>query len=76
MLIAAIDAGPGSGGLDPDGGRTALADVAQGGYTAHSVVIDTANRELRVFVAPDPDTLALEAEPNVYDLDELFGGLP
>lgn len=75
-LIAALDAAPGQGGLDGDGGRTALIDVAQGGYTAHSVLFDTANRELRVFVAPDPDTMALAAEPNVIDLDELFGGLP
>lgn len=75
-LIAAIDAAPNAGGLNPDLGRTALVNVAQGGYTAHSILIDTANRELRVFVAPDPNTMALEAEPNVIDLDELFGGLP
>ncbi|MFZ5476169.1 MAG: hypothetical protein ACOZNI_05285 [Myxococcota bacterium] len=62
------------GGLDADSGRVALAGVARrrDGLTAHSIVIDTAARELRVFVAPDPTTPAPDVEPVVLGLDALF----
>jgi len=70
-LVAGIEAAAGSGGLDADGAH-ALIDSVANGYTAHSVVIDAANRQLRIFVAPTPGTPATDAPPHVIDLDALF----
>jgi hypothetical protein len=56
----------------------ALLDAVKNGYfgiTAHSIVLDTANRELQLYVAPRFDTSATETEPTVFDLDQVFGRL-
>jgi hypothetical protein len=70
-LVAGIDAGVAAGGLDADGALALIGEVANE-YTAHTVVIDSAHREFRVYVAPVPGTPAPEATPSVLDLDQLF----
>lgn len=65
-------------GIQPDDGRGFLRGVqlASGGLTVHSVLLDTKNRNWSIFVTPDAVTPAPDAEPDVLNLDELFGGLP
>jgi len=70
-LAAGIGAATGNGGLDADAAH-ALIDQVANQYTAHSVVIDAAARELRIFVAPTPGTPATDAPPHVIDLDAIF----
>lgn len=67
-----------SNNLNIDHGRDLLAHVerAQDGLTVHSVLIDTQNRTLEVFVTPDAVTPAPDAEPFIVNLDQLFDGLP
>lgn len=67
-----------AGGVDVAAGLGLLKSVERDhdGVTVHSVIIDSANRSLEVFVAPDPATAAPEDDPVIYDLDQLFGGLP
>jgi hypothetical protein len=72
-LIGGIDASVATGGLDAAGAHDLIASVANG-YTAHSVVVDSAAGELWVFVAPEPGTPATDAEPHVVDLATLFDG--
>jgi hypothetical protein len=77
-LRAAIDAGAAQGGIDLEAGRTMLATVKNGysGITTHSILLDTANRELQLFVAPDADDAAPDFDPVSIDLDALFDKLP
>ena len=70
-LIAGIDASIATGGLDADGAHGLIASVANG-YTAHSVIVDSAAGELWVYVAPQPGTPATDADPHVIDLAVLF----
>ncbi len=70
-LLTGIDASVAAGGLDADGAHALIAQVANG-YTAHSVVVDSAAGVLRVYVAPEPGTPATDAEPHVIDLTALF----
>ncbi len=72
-LIDGIDAAVATGGLDADGAHALIAQVANP-YTAHSVVVDAAASELRIFVAPEPGTPATDATPHVIDLSEAFEG--
>lgn len=74
-LQAGIDGAVASGGLDAAGARALIGEVANG-YTAHTVVIDGANRELQVYVPDEPGTPAPEVEPVVLDLDTLWDGMP
>lgn len=62
--------------VDTEAGRGFLQDVArdQDGITAHSVVFDMANHSLDLYVAPDPATPAVDAEPVHLDLDAIFAG--
>ena len=73
-----IDAAAAVGGVTAADARPMLQAVENGysGITAHSIVIDTANRTLEVFVAPDAVTAAVETEGYTVDLDELFSELP
>lgn len=78
-LRADIDAFEASnGGVEAANGRGMLEAVENGysGITAHSIVVDTANRQLQLFVAATSTSPAPESEPITYDLDVLFGGLP
>lgn len=77
-LQTAVASGEAAGGLDATGAPTLLRAVERDhdGVTAHSVVIDAANRSIQVFVADDPDTPAPDSAPVTYDLDDLFAGLP
>jgi hypothetical protein len=70
-LIAGIDASAGAGGLDADGALALIGEVANE-YTAHTVVIDAAAAELRIYVAPETGTPATEATPHVIDLETVF----
>ncbi len=74
-LRAGLNAAAGAGGLDVEGAR-ALIEAVSWEATAHSVVMDTATRELRVFVAPEAGTPAPTTEPAVIQLDSLFDDLP
>ena len=74
-LQAGMDAAVAAGGLDADGAHDLIAQVANQ-YTAHTVVVDAANREFRVYVAPSVGAPATDAEPHVLDLDQLFEDLP
>lgn len=67
-----------AGGIDAVAGLGLLQSVERDhdGVTVHSLLIDSANRSLEVFVAPDPATAAPEGERETFDLDELFAGLP
>ena len=38
--------------------------------------VDSANRTLQLYVAPDMTTAAPDVDPATFDLDTLFGGLP
>ncbi len=77
-LQAAVTTGEAAGGLDAAGAPSLLQAVERDhdGVTAHSVVIDDANRTLQVFVADDPDTPAPDSASVTYNLDDLFAGLP
>lgn len=77
-LHAAVLADSQTGGVDDAGGLGMLQSVERDhdGVTVHSVLIDSANRSLQLFVAPDPATAAPLATGVTYDLDELFAGLP
>ena len=46
------------------------------GITTHSILLDTANRELQLFVAPGMTEAAPDFEPVVIDLDALSAELP
>jgi hypothetical protein len=72
-LVAALELGP----VAASDGRALLASVQNGydGVTAHSVVFDAAANELQLFVAPNHDTPALDAEPTVFAMDDVFGRL-
>ena len=74
-LVKGLDTAAADGGLDADS-ALALIDSISNEYTAHSVVMDNANRELRVYVAPETGTPATQADPMLLDLDTLFDGLP
>jgi hypothetical protein len=65
-------------GVSASLGRDMLGAIALGtdGLTAHSVVIDAANRRFDVYVGADPTQPAPDALPVEIDLDELFAGLP
>lgn len=70
-LASIVDAGP----VDP-ADAIGMLDAVKNGYsgiTAHSIVVDSAARELRMYVAPAPDRSATEAPPTTFDLDEVFG---
>lgn len=77
-LRTAIEAGVPRGGLVADDARGMLHAVENGydGVTAHSIVIDTANREIQLFVAGSESLPAPQTEPYRIDMDVLFGGLP
>lgn len=77
-LLQAIDDAEQGGGIALDRGHEMLSAVVNGysGLTVHSILVDTANRELRLHVAADPQSPAPDAEPTVLDLDALFAGLP
>jgi hypothetical protein len=77
-LQAAITVGVTEGGIEPQDGATLLRNVERDhdGVTAHSIVIDAANRTLQVFVAATPATPAPDSDSVTYDLDALFAGLP
>jgi hypothetical protein len=62
-------------GLDVEGAR-ALIEAVSWEATAHSVVMDQASGELRVFVATEAGTPAPTTEPAVVHLDSLFEDLP
>ena len=62
-------------GLDVESAR-ALIEAVSWEATAHSVVMDSATRELRIYVAPETGTPAPTAEPAVVQLDALFANLP
>lgn len=73
-----VDAAVPGGGVTRADAPAMLGAIARSSYglTAHSVVVDTANRRLDVYVAPAPDVPATDAAPVEVDLDELFSGLP
>ena len=79
-LRAAVDTADLTGGLDVTAGRALLASVALSddtrGVTAHSILIDSANRQLQIFVAPSWMEAAPDFDPVIVDLDALFGELP
>lgn len=77
-LLAAVDAAEQDGGIALDRGHDMLSAVVNGysGLTVHSILVDTASRELRLHVAADPQSPAPDAAPTVLDLDALFGALP
>jgi hypothetical protein len=77
-LQGAITTNEQTGGVAPGSAVNLLRAVERDhdGVTAHSVVIDAANRSLQVFIADDPATPAPDSASVTYDLDELFGGLP
>ena len=72
-LIDGIGAALATGGLDADGAHALIAQVANQ-YTAHSVVVDAAASELRIFVAAEPGTPATDAAPHLIDLSTIFEG--
>jgi len=74
-LQAGIDAAVASGGLDAEGARALINEVANH-TTAHSVVIDGAAREFRVYIADVTGTPAPTVAPVVLDLDELWADMP
>ncbi|MCB9685930.1 MAG: hypothetical protein H6735_12885 [Alphaproteobacteria bacterium] len=69
-LAAMIDTAP----VGADDAGTLLDAVKNGysGITAHSIVVDTANRELRLYVADEVDRSATEGVSTNFDLDVLF----
>lgn len=72
-LVRLIDRGP----VGP-GDALSLLDAVKNGYsgiTAHSIVVDTANRELQLYVAPRFDMSATESGATVFDLDAVFARL-
>ncbi|MFN7147755.1 MAG: hypothetical protein ACK4YP_28555, partial [Myxococcota bacterium] len=77
-LRTAIEAGVPRGGLVADDGQAMLHAVENGynGVTAHSIVVDTANRRIQLFVAGSESLPAPQTEPYHIDMDVLFGGLP
>lgn len=74
-LATSLDEAVASGGLDACSARDLIDQVANG-YTAHTVVMDTASMELSVYVSPGRGTPATESEPAVMDLGELLPALP
>ncbi|MBA2320580.1 MAG: hypothetical protein H0V89_05430 [Deltaproteobacteria bacterium] len=72
-LAAFIDEAPVAAG----DGRGMLDSVKNGydGVTAHSIVFDAATSELQLYVAPGFDVPAPEAEPVIFDLNDVFGRL-
>ncbi len=74
-LRAGLEDALSGGGMDAEGGR-ALIESVSWEATAHSVVMDHASGELRVFVAPETGTPAPSAEPAVIDLEAIFDDLP
>jgi len=74
-LQAGIDAAVASGGLDAEGARALINEVANH-TTAHSVVIDGAAREFRVYVADVTGTPAPTVAPVVIELDQIWSDLP
>lgn len=67
-----------AGAVDLAAGRAMLSAVKNGysGITTHSILLDTANRELQVFVAPTAIDAAPDFEPVILDLDAIFAELP
>lgn len=74
-LQAGLDQAAASGGLDVEGAR-ALIEQVSWDATAHSVVMDTAAMELRVYVAPEVGIPAPTTDPAVVDLETLWENLP
>jgi hypothetical protein len=74
-LQAGLNAALAGAPLDVEGAHALIASVAWEA-TAHSVVMDNASRELRVYIAPEEGTPATSAQPHVVHLDALFEDLP
>ena len=70
-LAASIDDAVGRGGLTAEDAYGMLGDVSRS-WTAHSTILDTSDRSLKVWIAEREGQAALDADPVTLSLDELW----
>jgi hypothetical protein len=78
-VVDGINSALSSGGLDAEGARAIMASVdrAEPGFgTMHTAIMDTGEMKLYLYVMPDVNTPAPEAEPVILDFRDLFSRLP
>ena len=75
VLQAGLNDALAGAALDTEGAR-ALIEAVSWEATAHSVVMDHAAGELRIYVAPEPGVPAPTSDPTVIDLAGIFDDLP
>lgn len=70
-LAQGIDEAVGQGGIDADGAYTLISSVARE-WTAHTTLLDSSDRSLKIWIAEAYGQPAVEAEPMTLDLDSLW----